>query len=147
MINKDSAFDLRKAYYQALSGITYNNQAVGVYDEIVPANAVYPVIVLGNQFSRGERSKDTFQRDSTIEINVIQRYTSDEGGKKEVNDISNLIIARIITSNNTFGFAQYLEGWQVINCEYETNSLILQLPTGWQVEQSIIFSQLLNQLN
>lgn len=147
MINKDSSFDLRKAYYQALSGITYNGQSVGIYDEIVPQGAVYPVIVLGNQISRGERSKDGFQRDSTIEISVIQRYTSDEGGKKEVNDISNLIIARIITSNNTFGFAQYLEGWQVINCEYETNSLILQLPTGWQVEQSIIFSQLLNQLN
>ena len=147
MINKDSSFDLRKAYYQALGGITYNGQSVGIYDEIVPQGAVYPVIVLGNQISRGERSKDGFQRDSTIEISVIQRYTSDEGGKKEVNDISNLIIARIITSNNTFGFAQYLEGWQVINCEYETNSLILQLPTGWQVEQSIIFSQLLNQLN
>jgi len=147
MINRDSAFDLRKAYYQALSGITYGGSTIGVYDEIVPEGASYPVIVLGNQISRGERSKDTFQRDSTIEISVIQRYDSSEGGKKEVNDISNLIIARIITSNNTYGFSQYLIGWQVINCEYETNSVILQLPTGWQVEQNIIFSQLLNQLN
>jgi hypothetical protein len=147
MINRDSAFDLRKAYYQALSGITYGGSTIGVYDEIVPEGASYPVIVLGNQISRGERSKDTFQRDSTIEISVIQRYDSSEGGKKEVNDISNLIIARIITSNNTYGFSQYLEGWQVMNCEYETNSVILQLPTGWQVEQNIIFSQLLNQLN
>jgi hypothetical protein len=147
MINRDSAFDLRKAYYQALSGITYGGSTIGVYDEIVPEGASYPVIVLGNQISRGERSKDTFQRDSTIEISVIQRYDSSEGGKKEVNDISNLIIARIITSNNTYGFSQYLIGWQVMNCEYETNSVILQLPTGWQVEQNIIFSQLLNQLN
>lgn len=147
MINRDSAYDLRKAYYQALSGITYNSQAVGVYDEIVPEGAVYPVIVLGNQLSNGERSKDGFQRDSLIEISVIQKYTSDEGGKKEVNDISNLIIARIITSNNTWGFSQYLTGWQVLNCEYQTNSLILQLPTGWQVEQNIVFTQLLNQLN
>lgn len=147
MINRDSAFDLRKAYYQALSGITYNGQAISVYDEIVPQGAVYPVIVLGTQISSSERSKDSFQRDSTIEVNVIQRYTSDEGGKKEVNDISNLIIARLILSNNSYGFSQYLEGWQIINCEYQTNSVILQLPTGWQVEQSIIFSQLLNQLN
>lgn len=147
MINRDSAFDLRKAYYQALSGITYGGSTIGVYDEIVPEGASYPVIVLGNQISRGERSKDTFQRDSTIEISVIQRYDSSEGGKKEVNDISNLIIARIVTSNNTYGFSQYLIGWQVINCEYQTNSVILQLPTGWQVEQNIIFSQLLNQLN
>lgn len=147
MINRDSAYDLRKAYFQALSGITYNSQAVGVYDEIVPEGAVYPVIVLGNQLSNGERSKDGFQRDSLIEVQVIQKYTSDEGGKKEVNDISNLIIARIITSNNTWGFSQYLTGWQVMNCEYQTNSLILQLPTGWQVEQNIIFTQLLNQLN
>ena len=53
----------------------------------------------------------------------------------------------LITSNNTYGFSQYLTTWQVINCEYQTNSLILQLPTGWQVEQTILFSQLLNQLN
>ena len=147
MINKDCAYDLRKAYYQALSGITYNGQAVGVYDEIVPSGALYPVIILGNQLSRGERSKDTFLRDATLEVSVIQTYTSDEGGKKEVNDIANIIIGRIITSNNTYGFSQYLTTWQVINCEYQTNSLILQLPTGWQVEESIIFSQLLNQLN
>ena len=147
MINRDCAYDLRKAYFQALSGITYNSQAVNVYDEIVPSGAAYPVIVLGDQLSRGLRSKDSFQRDTTIEINVIQKYTSDEGGKKEVNDIANLIIARIITSNNTYGFSQYLTSWQVINCEYQTNSLILQLPTGWQVEQTILFSQLLNQLN
>ena len=147
MINRDCAYDLRKAYFQALSGITYNSQAVNVYDEIVPSGAVYPCIVLSDQLSRGLRSKDSFQRDTTIEICVIQKYTSDEGGKKEVNDIANLIIARIITSNNTFGFSQYLTTWQVINCEYQTNSLILQLPTGWQVEQTILFSQLLNQLN
>jgi len=147
MINRDCAYDLRKAYFQALSGITYNSQAVSVYDEIVPSGAVYPCIVLSDQLSRGLRSKDSFQRDTTIEICVIQKYTSDEGGKKEVNDIANLIIARIITSNNTFGISQYLTTWQVINCEYQTNSLILQLPTGWQVEQTILFSQLLNQLN
>ena len=147
MINRDCAYDLRKAYFQALSGITYNSQVVNVYDEIVPSGAVYPCIVLSDQLSRGLRSKDSFQRDTTIEICVIQKYTSDEGGKKEVNDIANLIIARIITSNNTYGFSQYLTSWQVINCEYQTNSLILQLPTGWQVEQTILFSQLLNQLN
>jgi hypothetical protein len=147
MINRDCAYDLRKAYFQALSGITYNSQAVSVYDEIVPNGAIYPCIVLSNQLSRGVRSKDNFQRDATIEICVYQKYTSDEGGKKEVNDIANLIIARIITSNNTYGFSQYLTTWQVINCEYQTNSLILQLPTGWQVEQTILFSQLLNQLN
>ena len=147
MINKDCAYDLRRAYYQALSGITYNSQAVNVYDEIVPSGALYPVIVLGNQLSRGDRSKDNFLRDATLEVSIIQNYTSDEGGKKEVNDIANLIIGRIITSNNTYGISQYLSSWQVINCEYQTNSLILQLPTGWQVEESIIFSQLLNQLN
>lgn len=147
MINKDCAFDLRKAYFQALSGITYNGQPVGVYDEIVPSGAIYPCIILSNQASNGLRSKDTFQRDATIEVDVIQRYTSEEGGKKEINDISNLIINRIITSNSTFGISQYLTDWQVINCDYQTNSLILQLPSGWQAEQIIIFSQLLNQLN
>lgn len=147
MINKDCAFDLRKAYYQALSGITYNGNPVGVYDEIAPSDANYPLIILSTQASNGLRSKDSFQRDATIEIDVIQRYTSEKGGKKEVNDISNIIIGRIITSNSTYGISQYLTDWQVINCDYQTNSLILPLPSGWQAEQIIIFSQLLNQLN
>lgn len=147
MVAKDCAYDLRKAYYQALSGMTYNGQSVGVYDSIAPSDAVYPLVLLSDQASRSIRTKDTLMRDATIELVVVVKYTSEQGGKKEVNDITNLISERIITSNTETGIQQYLENWQVINCEFETNSVILQLPTGWQVEQSIIFSQLLNQLN
>lgn len=149
MINKESAYDLRRAFYQLLTStpLVYNSNTLGVYDEIVPSNVSYPCIVLRSQDSRVLRSKDTWQQDTSIEISVIQKYTSDHGGKKEVNDISNLIISRVLTSNNTFGIQQYLTDWQVINCEYQTNSVILQLPSGWQVEQNIFFMQLLNQLN
>lgn len=149
MINKDSSFDLRKAYYQLLTStpIVYNSQTIGVYDEVVANNANYPCIVLRTQENRMLRSKDTWQQDTSIEISVIQRYTSDKGGKKEVNDIANLVINRVLTSNSTFGIQQYLTDWQVINCEYQTNSVILQVSSGWQVEQNIFFMQLLNQLN
>lgn len=149
MINKESAYDLRRAYYQLLTStpLVYNTKTLGVYDEVVPSNASYPCIVLRSQDSRVLRSKDTWQQDTSIEISIIQKYTSDQGGKKEVNDISNLIISRVLTSNSTFGIQQYLTDWQVINCEYQTNSVILQLPSGWQVEQNIFFMQLLNQLN
>lgn len=147
MQSKDCAYDLRKAYYQALSGMTYNGQSIGVYDSIAPSDAIYPLVLLSDQSSRSIRTKDTLMRDATIELVVVVKYTSEQGGKKEVNDITNLISERIITSNTETGIQQYLENWQVINCEFETNSVILQLPTGWQVEQSIFFSQLLNQLN
>ena len=147
MVNKDCGYDLRKAYYQALSGITYNSVLVGVYDEIAPEGAVYPLIILGTQNSAPSRSKDTFQRDALIEVNVVTRFKSSEGGKKAANDISNIIIGRIITSNSTFGITQYLNDWQVINCECQTNTLTSQLPTGYQIEQINIFTQLLNQLN
>lgn len=147
MASKDCAYDLRKAYYQALSGMTYNGITLGVYDSIAPSDAVYPLVLLSDQDSRTIRTKDRFMRDATIEVVVVVKYTSDTGGKKEVNDITNLITERIITSTTETGIQQYLENWQVINCEFQTNSLILQLPTGWQVEETIIFSQLLNQLN
>lgn len=147
MIAKDCSYELRSAFYQALSGMTYNSQAVGVYDEIVPENALYPAVILCSQLSRADGNKDSFTYDTTFEINVIKRYTSDEGGKKEVNDITNIIVGRIVTGRSTNGLDAHLTNFKVVNCEYQTNSLILQLPTGWQVEQNIIFSQLLNQLN
>ena len=147
MVNKDCGYELRKAYYSALSGLTYNSLTVGVYDEIAPKDAVYPLIILGDQTSVPSRSKDSFQRDALIEVKVLTRYNSNEGGKKVANDISNLVIARIITSNNTYGIDAHLANWQVINCECQTNTLTSQLPTGYQVEQLNIFTQLLNQLN
>lgn len=149
MVNKDSSYDLRKAFYQLLTTtpIVYGGKTVNVYDEVVANNATYPCIVLRTQENAMLRSKDSFQQDTSIEISVVQRYTSDKGGKKEVNDIANIVINRAIPSNDSFGIQQYLTDWQVINCEYQTNSVILQVPSGWQVEQDIFFMQLLNQLN
>lgn len=149
MVNRDSSYDLRYSFYQLLTStpLMYNGKQVNVYDEIVADNADYPCIVLRTQDNRVLRSKDTFQQDTSIEISVVQKYTSDRGGKKEVNDIANLVINRVLPSSNTFGIEEYLTHWEVINCEYQTNSVILQLPSGWQIEQNIFFMQLLNQLN
>jgi hypothetical protein len=147
MINKSCDYELRKAYYEVLSGITYNGKTIGVYDEIAPNGAEYPLIILGSQTSSPSRSKDTFQSDALIEVSVISTFTSDFGGKKEANDLSNIIIGRIIESNSSFGIDGLMPSWEVINCECQTNTLTSQLPTGWQVEQLNIFTQLLNQLN
>jgi hypothetical protein len=147
MINKSCDYELRKAYFEAISGITYANKTIGVYDEIAPEGAEYPLIILGTQSSNLSRSKDTFQRDALIEVSVLTTYTSDFGGKKVANDISNIIIGRIIKSNSSFGIDGLMPSWQVINCDCQTNTLTSQLPTGWQVEQLNIFTQLLNQLN
>lgn len=147
MVAKDCAYDLRKAYYFVLSGMTYNGKTIGVYDSIAPSNAEYPLVILGDQSSRTVRTKDALMRDASIEIVVVAKYTSETGGKKEVNDIVNLISERVILSNTETAIQDELQNWQVINCEFQTNSLILQLPTGWQVEETIIFTQLLNQLN
>ena len=149
MIQKDCAYDLRKGYYSVLtaSPIMVGAHQVKVYDEVAPSDAVAPYIILGIQTSVGLRSKDTFQREATIELNVFNIWASNEGGKKINNDITNAIVNKVLTGSSTFGIQQYLTDWQVINCEYQSNSVISQVPMGWQVEENVIFTQLLNQLN
>jgi hypothetical protein len=147
MVAKDPQFDLRKAYFETLTNITSNGQPVEVFDEIVPSTAAYPAIVFMQQTGRNDGNKDRFIRDEIIDIHVITKFVSDTGGKKVANDIVNQIANKVLLGPSNFGISSHLTNWQVLNCEYQTNTLTSQLPTGWQVEIIVTFSQLLEQLN
>lgn len=147
MVAKDPQFELRKAYFETLTNITSNGQPVEVFDEIVPSTAAYPAIVFMQQTGRNDGNKDRFIRDEIIDIHVITKFVSDTGGKKVANDIVNQIANKVLLGPSNFGISSHLTNWQVLNCEYQTNTLTSQLPTGWQVEIIVTFSQLLEQLN
>jgi energy-converting hydrogenase Eha subunit H len=147
MIAKDPQFELRKAYFETLTNITSNGQPVEVFDEIVPSTAAFPAIVFMQQTGRNDGNKDRFIRDEIIDIHVITKFVSDTGGKKVANDIVNQIANKVLLGPSNFGISSHLTNWQVLNCEYQTNTLTSQLPTGWQVEIIVTFSQLLEQLN
>ncbi len=147
MVAKDPQFELRKAYFETLTNITSNGQPVEVFDEIVPSTAAFPAIVFMQQTGRNDGNKDRFIRDEIIDIHVITKFVSDTGGKKVANDIVNQIANKVLLGPSNFGISSHLTNWQVLNCEYQTNTLTSQLPTGWQVEIIVTFSQLLEQLN
>jgi len=147
MVAKDPQFELRKAYFETLTDITSNGQPVEVFDEIVPSTAAFPAIVFMQQTGRNDGNKDRFIRDEIIDIHVITKFLSDTGGKKVANDIVNQIANKVLLGPSNFGISSHLTNWQVLNCEYQTNTLTSQLPTGWQVEIIVTFSQLLEQLN
>lgn len=147
MVAKDPQFELRKAYFETLTNITSNSQPVEVFDEIVPSTAAFPAIVFMQQTGRNDGNKDMFIRDEIIDIHVITKFLSDTGGKKVANDIVNQIVNKVLLGPSNYGISSHLTNWQVLNCEYQTNTLTSQLPTGWQVEIIVTFSQLLEQLN
>ena len=147
MVAKDPQFELRKAYFETLTNITSNGQPVEVFDEIVPSTAAFPAIVFMQQTGRNDGNQDMFIRDEIIDIHVITKFVSDTGGKKVANDVVNQIIGKVLLGPSNFGISSHLTNWQVLNCEYQTNTLTSQLPTGWQVEIIVTFSQLLEQLN
>lgn len=147
MVAKDPQFELRKAYFETLTNITSNGQPVEVFDEIVPSTAAFPAIVFMQQTGRNDGNKDRFIRDEIIDIHVITKFVSDTGGKKVANDIVNQIANKVLLGPSNYGISSHLTNWQVLNCEYQTNTLTSQLPTGWQVEIIVTFSQLLEQLN
>jgi hypothetical protein len=147
MVARDPQFELRKAYFETLTDITSGGQPVEVFDEIVSPYAAYPAIVFMQQTGRNDGNKDKFIRDEIIDIHVITKFPSDTGGKKVANDVVNQIIGKVLLGPSNYGITAHLPNWQVLNCEYQTNTLTSQLPTGWQVEIIVTFSQLLEQLN
>lgn len=74
--------------YKKLKEITLDGVEVAIYDK-VPANAKFPFIIIGNyEFDEGELKDSSFTIAQNIEI------WSDYSGKKEINSMVSLALAK-----------------------------------------------------
>jgi len=89
---KDPGYSIRKAYYDALNTlIVINSQVVPIYDNI-PDSANYPYIQISNVSMTDESTKNNFNSNCVV---TIQIYTGTDGtsySKKDADEISNSVM-------------------------------------------------------
>jgi hypothetical protein len=97
---KDPGYSLRKAYFSKLNGyITLNSNDVKVYDN-VPNYAEYPYVQIANISTSDESTKDNFNTNCVV---TIQVYTGTNGysySKKDADDISNQVLQLLISKTS-----------------------------------------------
>jgi len=86
---KDPNYSVRKAIFARLNGnVTYNAVNVAVYNRVADA-ATYPYILLvSDQATETDPNRDDYNNDTLVNIEVVTRFDSDDGGQK----VSNLIM-------------------------------------------------------
>lgn len=90
---KEPSHHLRKAIITALTGqVLVDAVALSIYNQ-VPANATYPYIRINTIDNTDESAKDSFISDIAIRIEVVTRYSADDGGELDCN----LAIDKILT--------------------------------------------------
>lgn len=99
---------VRGKYFQALSGLKYNNVVIPVFDEVVNPSATIPVIngaecyvILQNQQERdgGMQIYCQYRILADITVKVVTKFGT-VGGKKLSEDIADLIDAKIRNGRN-----------------------------------------------
>jgi hypothetical protein len=94
---KDPGYSIRKAYYDALNTlIVINSQVVPIYDNI-PDSANYPYIQISNVSMTDESTKNNFNSNCVV---TIQIYTGTDGtsySKKDADEISNSVMQILLS--------------------------------------------------
>ena len=103
---KDPGIALRTEYKTLLSDIVYNNRLVPVYD-VVPLNATYPHIKIGDRTLLDRSNKTWYGTEVTQQIQVIDRFPANYGSRTSVYTIvqqAKLRIRKIRERLNITGF-------------------------------------------
>jgi len=100
---KDPNYSVRKAIYSRLNGnISYNAVNVPVYNRVEDA-ATYPYILLiSDQATETDQNRSDYNNDALVNIEVVTRFDSDDGGQKVANLIMNDIT--VLMRTRTSGY-------------------------------------------
>lgn len=97
---KDPGYSLRKAYFDKLNGnVLLNSTTVNIYDNI-PNHAEYPYIQIANISTADESTKDNFNTNCVV---TLQLYTGTAGysySKKDVDTLSNQVLQLLVSKTN-----------------------------------------------
>jgi hypothetical protein len=97
---KDPAYSIRKAYYDALNTLAYVNYApVPIYDNI-PDNAYYPYIQISNISMTDSSTKDNFNSDCVVTLQIFTGTDGTSYSKKDADEISNSVMEKILDRTN-----------------------------------------------
>jgi hypothetical protein len=84
-------FELRKAYYNTITGITYNGSPLQCFDSFATDDADAPYVVVDSMNSSDNRNKADSVEDCSIVVDITS--SASQGGRKTTDEIASLIIA------------------------------------------------------
>jgi len=118
---KFGGFELRKAYYTTLTGnITYGGNVVSVYDTEAPLNSPKPFIILGSYTQTNDlNTKDGFGATATVNVEVNTEYISGVGGRKQADEIMNMILTELHPDTATINLTTDsfdVVSFELVNC-------------------------------
>ena len=97
----DPSLQLRKWYYEQLSGMIFlSSVAVPVYDN-VPMNTDFPFIVLSDNRCVNYGNKDGDMTLNAFQVEVYTGSQKNAGGKKESDEIGEQVLEIIIGTQDT----------------------------------------------
>ena len=104
----ESIHFLRKEIISALSGqITINGNSVDVYNRI-PTSANYPLIrVYSVSSNEIDQNQSSFIMETITRIECISRFSSDDGGELQVNQMVNQILNIVRSRPQPFDLSSY----------------------------------------
>ncbi|MCY4779492.1 hypothetical protein ORI89_07510 [Sphingobacterium sp. UT-1RO-CII-1] len=94
---KDASYEIRVGYIMALEGLKLDNELIISHDEIKPFDddSMTYIVVSGQTFT-DTSAKCGFATDHAISLNIVTKFKLGYGTKKKSEDISNLVLARLI---------------------------------------------------
>lgn len=131
----DPSNTYRKAYFDKLNNqlSVKSGYTIPVYDR-VDDDAVAPYVVLSNITLTPILNTTGYAFKASIVIDIITRFNNSNGGKKLVDDISNLIFQKILTRENFYSD----EDWNIYTCKLESTRYIESDSNGGYVIRKLI---------
>lgn len=136
---KDAGYALRKAYFGLLS----ETLDIGIYDEQANLPETGNYLILSTQNSRSDSSKDTFQSEEFITVDIVTRFAGLVGSKKTADDIADDILQAVMPTPSTTGLT--ITGFKIVSSSVTTQTLSNQFGNQFIIRKLLIFNHLITQ--
>lgn len=136
---KDASTALRTAYYNLLTTAL----DVEVYDAAADDLEGGNYVVLSTQTSNIDSSKDSFEYEHTIIVDVVTRFKGKAIGKKTAETISNQVMQAVYPTPTTSGLT--ITGFRIISTDVELSDLVAQFGEERIVRKLLTFTHLITE--
>lgn len=136
---KDASYALRVGYFTLLDSVL----SVPVYDAKADDSASGNYVVISSQSSVSDSSKDSFQYEHSITVDVVTRFQGNAATSKTADDIANAISDAIQPTPSTSGLT--VTGFVVLTTNRDVKEIKGQFGTEYIIRKILTFSHLMKE--
>lgn len=136
---KDASYALRVGYFTLLDSVL----SVPVYDAKADDSASGNYVVISSQSSVSDSSKDSFQYEHSITVDVVTQFQGNAATSKTADDIANAISDAIQPTPSTSGLT--VTGFVVLTTNRDVKEIKGQFGTEYIIRKILTFSHLIKE--